>query len=81
MKTIAYTIALTAFALAAFSVMLAARTAHQQICLYNNATDYPDFLLAHSYAVLSTLLELHDKSLSSIALFLLALLTLPRYRI
>ena len=52
MKSIAYSIALTAFALSAFSVMLATKTAKQQICLYNNATDYPDHLLAHSYAVL-----------------------------
>ena len=52
MKSIAYTIALTAFALSTFSVILSCRTARQQIQLFNSATDYPDFLLSHSYAVL-----------------------------
>lgn len=52
MKSIAYSLALTAFALSAFAVMLATKTAQQQIHLFNSATDYPDHLLAHSYAVL-----------------------------
>ena len=52
MKSIAYSIALTALAMAAFSFMLSCRTARQQIQLFNSATDYPDHLLAHSYAVL-----------------------------
>lgn len=52
MKSIAYTIFLAVFALAAFSVILAAKTAQQQTTLFNTATDYPDHLLSHSYAVL-----------------------------
>lgn len=52
MKSIAYSIALTAFALAALSFMLATKLAQQQPRLFNSATDYPDHLIAHAYAVL-----------------------------
>ena len=52
MKSIAYSIALTALALSASSVILSIKTAQQQIRLFNSATDYPDYLLSHSYAVL-----------------------------
>lgn len=54
MKSIAFTTALTAFALAAFSFILSIRTARQQIQLFYSATDYPDYLLFHSYALLVT---------------------------
>lgn len=52
MKSIAYSIALTAFAMAACSSMSMCRISQQQTRLFNSATDYPDHLLAHSYAVL-----------------------------
>ena len=35
-----------------FCLGMLLRLSREQTRLYNNATDYPDYLLAHSYAVL-----------------------------
>lgn len=52
MKSIAYSTALTALALAASSFWLATKTARQQTYLFNLATDYSDHRLEHSYTLL-----------------------------